>query len=95
LARGERLTELLKQPQNKPLSVAEQVISMFAGVRGYLDTINTKEISSFVETLLEKMHKYHREVIDAIETSGQLSDDSENALKDILSEHTQSFKNTH
>jgi len=95
LARGSRLTELLKQPQNKPLSSAEQVISIFAGVRGYLDTLNLSDINVFMETLFEKMHKYHQEILDGIETSNQLTESSENALKDILSEHTQSFKNAH
>ena len=56
LARGERLTELLKQPQFSPLSMEEQVCVIFAGTRGYLDKVATKDIGRYEAELLRHLH---------------------------------------
>ncbi len=91
LERGARLTELLKQPQNAPLSVAEQVVSLFAGVRGYLDAIDIKDISRFMVELLELMHMRYQDVMKAIDASGKLSEKHEQLLKDVINEYAESF----
>ncbi len=90
LARGARLTEVLKQPQNSPLSVASQVISIFAGVRGYLDEKNIQDITPYINGLLEYVHKYHADLVEDIETTGTLSEKREEQLKAIFNEYTQS-----
>ena len=59
LARGERLTELLKQDQYVPMSVADQVLSIYAGVRGFLDKIETSKISEFQVKFLEGLRSDH------------------------------------
>lgn len=89
LGRGARLTELLKQPQHSPLSVAEQVISIFAGVRGYLDHMDIKAIGPYITGLLEHVHQYHKDLIDDIESTGALSEKREEQLKAIFNEYTQ------
>lgn len=95
LERGSRLTELLKQPQHSPLTLCEQVVSLYAGVRGYLDKIDKKHIESFIKELLQTMHTRHSDLLNEIETTGQLSDKSDQLLKDILHEHTESFTQSH
>ena len=57
LNRGSKLTELLKQNQYSPMTVAEQVITIYAGVKGYLDSIDTSQIGSFEKGLLELVKK--------------------------------------
>ena len=91
LARGARLTELLKQPQFSPLSVAEQVVSIYAGVRGYLDKVEVRDISRFERQLLDYMRTNRRDVMDAITTTGELSAESEEKLKSGLEEFGRSF----
>jgi len=71
LARGARLTELLKQPQFKPLSVTEQVISVFAGTRGYLDNLAVDQVGKFEAALI---------IIEAIEKDQQIKPETEKAL---------------
>lgn len=91
LARGARLTELLKQPQYTPLSVAEQIISIFAGVRGYLDNISTEEISHFESTYLRSVKLTHPEIIEEITQTGSLSDENEKKLSAFLSTFCETF----
>ena len=80
LARGARLTELLKQPQFKPLAVAEQVISVFAGTRGYLDNIPVDKIGAFEAQLLSEIKANAPEIVTAIETDQQIKPETEKAL---------------
>ncbi len=84
LARGSRLTELLKQPQYSPLPVEEQVVSIFAGVRGYLDRIEIADIGRFEQTLLEECRGKHSDLLAAIRDQGEISDDSEKRLAGIM-----------
>jgi F-type H+-transporting ATPase subunit alpha len=91
LARGSRLTELLKQPQYSPLPVEEQVVSIFAGVRGYLDGIEVSNIGRFEQSLLEEFRSKHAEVLNEIRTGGELNDDIEKKLTDIVGAFTKSF----
>ena len=91
LLRGERLTELLKQAQFSPLKVEEQVVVIYAGVNGYLDTVQTSDVGRFEQGLLETMHTKHAEVLDAIRAEKALSDNIEAGLKDIVDSYAGSF----
>nr|YP_009340869.1 ATP synthase CF1 alpha subunit [Palmophyllum crassum]BAW34816.1 ATP synthase CF1 alpha subunit [Palmophyllum crassum] len=91
LARGQRLRELLKQPQAAPLSVAEQVASIYAGINGYLDSIKIEDVRSFLAGLRDYMKTNKTQFIEAIETEKKLSDDTEDLLKEAIIEYTQSF----
>ena len=80
LARGQRLTELLKQPQFSPLKVEEQVCVIFAGTRGYLDAIPVASVQKFESELLLALRDKHKGILDAIRTSKELSADAEKQL---------------
>ncbi len=91
LNRGARLTELLKQPQFTPFPVEEQVISLYAGMRGYLDKVPLPDVGRFETTLLRAMRTTHASVLGEIRTSKQISPDTEAKLKAILDGFTASF----
>jgi len=80
LARGARLTELLKQPQFKPLSTVEQVVSVFAGTRGYLDGIAVADVGRFEEALLTSIKVNAPEIVKAIEADLQIKPETETKL---------------
>jgi F-type H+-transporting ATPase subunit alpha len=84
LARGERLTELLKQPQYSPQSVEEQVCVIYAGTRGYLDGIPTASVGRFEREFLARLHSKHQPLLDAIRETKTLSKDLEDKLKSAL-----------
>ena len=92
LNRGSKLTELLKQQQYAPMTVAEQVISVFCGVKGYLDDIEQKDISLFEKKILEKCKNVKPQIIEAISKSGKLEEETENSLVDVIKEFKQNFK---
>jgi F-type H+-transporting ATPase subunit alpha len=91
LNRGARLTELLKQPQYSPLPVEEQVVSIFAGVRGYLDKIALKDVNRFEEQFLAEVRAKHADVLATIRKESKLSDDTIAKLKSILDAFAKSF----
>jgi F-type H+-transporting ATPase subunit alpha len=91
LARGARLTELLKQGQYQPMPVEEQVVSIFSGVRGYLDGITVEQINHFETSLLAEVRSRHADVLDAIRTSGEISPETEKKLQGILDAFLKSF----
>jgi F-type H+-transporting ATPase subunit alpha len=74
LARGYRLVELLKQPLNAPMPVEEQVVSIFAGTRGYIDDIPVSDVRRFEAELLEYMRTRHAGLLDSLKTGGLPSD---------------------
>jgi F-type H+-transporting ATPase subunit alpha len=92
LNRGSKLTELLKQNQYSPLTVAEQVISVFTGVRGYLDDVELNQIKSFEKDILEKIKTEKNEILSAIQTTGKLEKDTEDSLIQIIEEYKKSKK---
>ena len=92
LARGERLTELLKQGQFSPLATEEQVILLYAGVNGYMDTIEVNQISEFEDQLMETIKKDYANILDDIRSSNTLSDGSEDLLKKALDSFLDNFK---
>ena len=91
LARGERLTELLKQPQYAPLAVEEQVCVIYAGTRGYLDKIATSAVSRFEREFLARLHAKHAKLLDGIRTKKALDSDLEGELKSALESFTSTF----
>jgi len=91
LNRGARLTELLKQAQYSPMSVAEQVVSIYSGVKGYLDKIDVSAVGRFEETLIAKMHSQHKDILDTINKDAKVSDETEAKLKDILGNLAKTF----
>jgi F-type H+/Na+-transporting ATPase subunit alpha len=80
ISRGKRLTELLKQPQFKPLTVAQQVIMIFAGTKGLLDDLDASKINAFEAFLLEDLSGDSAELVNAIESSKAISPEQETAL---------------
>src|SRR5690242_1407319 len=81
---GSRLQELLKQPQFSPLAVEEQVVSIFAGVNGYLDKLALNQIARFEAELLRLMRSKHADVLDTIRTQKTLTPELEGRLREIM-----------
>ncbi len=84
LARGARLTELLKQDQFSPLAIEEQVISIYSGVNGYLDRLNIDAIKRFETALLEHVRAEQGGLLSAIREEGEISYESDQKLKDVI-----------
>ncbi len=91
LARGERLTELLKQPQYSPLAMEEQVVSVYAGTRGYIDGIATADVGRFEKELLARIHANHAGLLEGIRAKKDLTPELEAELKDILAAFLKTF----
>lgn len=91
LARGERLTELLKQPQYAPLDMAEEVVSVFAGVRGYLDLIDVKNIQQFMDDYLRLLRAEKPELLAEINKAGKLTEAQEKEIELFLTELCQTY----
>jgi F-type H+/Na+-transporting ATPase subunit alpha len=92
LNRGAKLTELLKQNQYSPMTVAEQVISVFTGVRGYLDDVDLSKIKEFERGILEKIRNEKSEIISSIESTGNLEKDIEESLIQTIQDFKKSKK---
>ncbi len=90
LARGARLTELLKQGQYEPLSVEEQVVVIYAGVKGYLDNIEISDIAKFEVTLLSSLRE-SKDILDAIKTKAALDDDIEKSITSLIEKVSKEF----
>ena len=86
LNRGAKLTELLKQDQYSPMTVSEQVISVFAGVKGYLDDVELGKIKSFEKDIIEKI-KSNIEILETMESSGKLEENTEKSLIEITTDY--------
>ncbi|MDR2876508.1 MAG: F0F1 ATP synthase subunit alpha, partial [Chromatiales bacterium] len=88
LERGQRVTELMKQKQYSPLSVAEQSVSLFAANQGFLDDVELNKVGAFEAALHSYMNSQHRALMDRINQSGDYNNDIEQGLRSAL----QSFK---
>ena len=86
LNRGSKLTELLKQDQYSPMTVAEQVISVFTGVKGYLDDLELNQIKDFERDFFAKISASNPELIEKVNTTGILDDDAESTLISVIEE---------
>eukprot|EP00916_Digyalum_oweni_P026263 GHVL01043177.1.p1 GENE.GHVL01043177.1~~GHVL01043177.1.p1 ORF type:complete len:573 (+),score=86.68 GHVL01043177.1:36-1754(+) len=84
LVRGAILTELLKQKQHVPMPTSEQVVTIFAGVRGFLDKLDVKEIDRFEKTYREHVVGQHSDILKIIDKEGYLSDETEQKLRAIV-----------
>ena len=91
LARGVRLTELLKQGQYAPLTVEEQVVSIFAGVRGYLDEIAVNDVTRFEQGLLSEVRASGSSILASIRDEQELSDDTDKALTEFVDAYAKKF----
>ena len=91
LNRGARLTELLKQGQYQPMPFEEQVVSIFAGVNGFLDTVPVAAVTRFEAGFMSEMKARHGDVMDAIRSSRDLDKDLQAKLKAILGEFVRTF----
>lgn len=94
LARGERLRELLKQPQYSPLAVFEQVAILYAGLNGYLDEIPTEKVTTFAQGLREYLQTSKQKYVEIVRNEKQLNDEAEKLLKEAIAEYKQIFMAT-
>ncbi len=92
LNRGSKLTELLKQDQYSPLTVAEQVISVFTGVKGHLDDVDLNKIKKFEKDIIEKIKSDKPEILENIQTSGKLDEETEKSLTQIIENYKKANK---
>ena len=93
LNRGSKLTELLKQGQYSPLKVEEQVVSIFAGVKGFLDDIENSKIKNFEDQLLSAVKSQSPDILKNIVSSGKLDESNEKKLKDLIDNFKKEFLN--
>lgn len=91
LARGARLTELLKQPQYKPLALEEQVVSLFVGTRGYLDNVAVDRIGDFETQLISELKSQAPEIMNSIRDDREIKKDVEAKLSDFIKHFANSF----
>ena len=91
LARGARLTELLKQPQFSPMPVEEQVVSIFAGTRGYLDTLPLGSVGAYEREMLAELRGKGGDLLSEIRTEKVISKDAEAKLVTFLDTFSRTF----
>ena len=94
LDRGYRMVELLKQPQYQPLSVAEQVLSIYAGTRGYLDKIPVVDVQRWEAEFLQHVRTSHASILEEIKSKGDMPEEVENQLKQVIVDFTSKFRKT-
>ena len=91
LERGERLVELLKQPQYQPMPVEEQVVSIFLGTGGHLDSVPVEDVGRFETELLDHMRASEEKFLAGIRDSQKLSEEGENQLTEIINKFKKGF----
>ena len=91
LKRGVRLTEILKQPQYKPLSIEDQVVSIFAGVKGYLDKVKVEYVNEFIGKLLEYFKSKQETLLDTIKKDQEIKEETEKKLHNIIESFLNSY----
>ena len=84
LNRGSKLTELLKQDQYSPMTVAQQVIAVFSGVKGFLDKVELSKIKNLEKQIYDKVKSINPDIIDSINTTGKLDEKEERKLTSII-----------
>ena len=92
LNRGSKLTELLKQDQYSPLTVEEQVVSIFSGVKGFLDNVELNQIKSFEKKLLAKIKSEAPDILTNIKASGKMDESTEEKLKNFIGDFKKGFQ---
>jgi F-type H+/Na+-transporting ATPase subunit alpha len=91
LERGQRMTELLKQPQYEPMSFAKQVIVLFAGTRGFLDDVPVEKVTEFERSLLRFMDQGHADVEASIMEKAAIDEETEKTLRAALDEFKKGY----
>ena len=91
LDRGARLVELLKQPQHQPMPVEEQVVSIFLGTKGHLDSVPVEDVRRFETEFLDHMRAAHDEILKEIRETKQLSEETEDKLADVINQFKKGF----
>ena len=86
LERGERVMELMKQPQYTPLTVADMAVSLFAVDRGYVDDVEVGQVVGFEKAMHDYMRSQHKDLLDTINRTGEYDDETEKALSQALEE---------
>ena len=92
LARGERLVEILKQKESSPLSVEDQILSIFTATKGHLDSLESKQVLNFERQFLEFIRSRYSQVLETVKKEKKLSSESEQKLEDIIQEFKSVFK---
>ena len=92
LNRGSLLTELLKQKQFTPLPFEDQVVTIFSGTAGYLDSLDVSDVGPFEEKLLATVRASHSDLLNTIRTDGEVSDEVEGKLRTIVEAAVDSYK---
>ncbi len=93
LGRGQRLTQLLKQPQYSPLTVEEQVVVIYAGTRGYLDDVDAEDVSAYEARLLETLRANGQDILDTLSEEKKISDELDATISAFLGDFTKGFVN--
>ena len=91
LARGARLTELLKQPQFSPMAVEEQVISLYAGTKGYLDAIPVGKVGEFERRMISELKVREPSVMNSIRDTREMKPDVEKSLVAFMDSFAKAF----
>jgi len=91
LARGERMTELLKQAQYSPMPMAEQVVVIYAGTNGFIDDYPVSSLLRYEKEMLDFLGGRHKDLLDSIRTVGKMDEGTEKSLRDALTEFAKTF----
>jgi F-type H+-transporting ATPase subunit alpha len=91
LQRGQRLLEVLKQGQYEPMPMEEQVIQLYAGINGFVDSVELDQVSDFIEGLVSYIRSNHPDILDTIRTTDDLSDETEGKLRTAIETYSSSI----
>jgi F-type H+-transporting ATPase subunit alpha len=91
LARGVRLRELLKQPQNSPLSVPQQVALIYTGINGYLDELEVSDVKSYCASLISYLTTSQKPYLNIVQSTNQFTEEAETSLKEAIAESKELF----
>jgi F-type H+-transporting ATPase subunit alpha len=91
LARGTRLREVLKQPQNSPFSVAQQVALIYTGINGYLDDLDLGDVKAYCASLITYLATSQKPYIEIVTSTNQFTEEAESSLKEAIAESKEAF----
>ena len=91
LQRGQRLLEVLKQGQYEPMPMEEQVLQLYAGINGFVDSVELDQVSDFIDGLVSYIRSNHPDILDTIRTTDDLSDETEGKLRTAIETYSSSI----